>query len=188
MYRRIDRIRRCKKGRISKQRHQGKNSKSMQCKIAYARSSRQLIWPDSFEGPADAFRKYNASSDQVPVVVENSLPDSQPIISELVMLDGSTLKPRHTPQQAPYSKSENDLEDSAICVQETKRRSGRLGILQRFFAGRRSPNYSKQVDSVMRYSSSHSWRSSVTSLLSIVSSVNQVRTSLERRELADIQS
>jgi hypothetical protein len=176
MYRRIDYIRRCKKGRISKHAHNGRNNKSIQRKIAYARrskSSGQWTWPDSFEGPADAFRRYNTIDEQVSLA-NNCLVDSQPVVSNLLMLDGSVLQ---STQTSRHIKSDEPLEGSANPVQEANRRSGSLRSLQSYLAKRRSPNYSNQVTSVLRYSSSDSWRSSLTSLSSVAPSAQHVRTS-----------
>jgi hypothetical protein len=180
MYRRIDVLRRCKQGRISKHAHNGRDSKSMQRKIADAgrlRSSGQWTWQDSFEGPADAFRRYNSSNEQLSVAVDSFLVDSRPVISDRVMLDGSVLQSSHISQ---HMSTEELLEHSAIAVQETGRRSSSLRSLQRHFAGRRPPNYLKRVFSVIQYSSSNSWRSSMISLSSITSSAQQIRTSLDQ--------
>jgi hypothetical protein len=110
----------------------------------------------------------------VKLLADNPLKDSPPVSSDLIMLDGSTLQSSHTSQD---SSPEKPLGDSATSEQKASMRSSSLRSLQKLLASDRSSNYLEKVASVMRYSSSNSWRSSLTSLSSVASSAQQARIS-----------
>lgn len=86
MHLRFDCLRRCKKGRISKEKRSSLRDFS-QFQITGASSKLYR----SFEGPAHAFKNYANSSEGKHVVLSQGLVDSQLVNPSLLLLDGSSL-------------------------------------------------------------------------------------------------
>ena len=199
---RFDHLRRCKRGRISKEkrlRH-------------YPRGTfRTPVFKDlrqdsmgSCRNFAHAFRDYSTlSSYDIPIILSPDLVDSEPVISSLLLLDGSSLSPASTGSVSDMTrttcidnlsgKSPLDLRTSAALdstSSPTRTHSKQLEIsttrersirgLGRQLADKYSESYLKHVDSIMRYSSSNSWRSSLTSISSRASSLLSRRSAHDK--------
>jgi hypothetical protein len=184
---RFDQLRRCKKGRVSKDRW----SRSLAMSAVRSRSDlfRRTLDPrvDSCERYAHAFRNYADSALKgTPIILSADLRDSQPVCSPLLLLDGSSIA------LARGTSTSLDAKDShEIALHERRLSESQLSALEssvsrhkgiseiksarlREFGKRLATKYSdsclKHVHSVVRYSSSNSWRSSLTSFSSGASS------------------
>jgi ankyrin repeat protein len=188
---RFDHLRRCKKGRISKER--------------WCRSPPVLRWSrtpiqqgiskplsDLFEGYAKAFRNYATSSETTPITSTDLL-DSQTVNPSLLLLDGSSLPsnrdvgsnditsapvgrlPDHQDQRSRINLDGGLARQQSPRLsshpKEAKSRIGRLRGFKKELANKYSESDLKYISSVLRFSSSNSWRSSLSSLSSRASSL-----------------
>lgn len=105
MYSRFDCLRRCKKGRISKEKRSSLRNFS-QFQIAGASSKRFR----SFEGPARAFKNYANSFEGKHIVLSQGLADSQLVDPSLLLLDGSSLSSHWSNEpNSSYMKCETQI-------------------------------------------------------------------------------
>jgi ankyrin repeat protein len=187
---RFDHLRRCKKGRISKERW---------CRSPTVLRPRTPIQQaiskplsDLFEGYAKAFRNYTTSSETTPITSTDLL-DSQTVNPSLLLLDGSSLPSNQDvgstdTTSAPVGRlldhqdqrSRINLDGGLARQQsprlsshpkEAKSRIGRLRGFEKELANKYSESDLKHISSVLRFSSSNSWRSSLSSLSSHASSL-----------------
>ena len=199
---RLDHLRRCKRGRISKEKRLRHYSRG---------TFRTPVFKDlrqdsmgSCRNFAHAFRDYSTlSSYDIPIILSPDLVDSEPVISSLLLLDGSSSSPASTRSGSDMTrttcinnlsgKSPLDLRTSAALdstSSPTRTHSKQLEIsttrersirgLGRQLADRYSESYLKHVDSIMRYSSSNSWRSSLTSISSRASSLLSIHSAHDK--------
>lgn len=203
---RLESMRRCKNGRITKRR---KNCLRKQCANTYqaVRHSQRLSqWLEEFEGPSNAFRNYaGISSGSVGLALGNPLSNSELITSGLVMLDGSSLETKshtvdfNTATEASVadstasvgsttdrteSKSSVGNEPPMTSSEVIDRRNISLQSLGYRLSSKYSSSYLKHIASVARYSSSNSWRSSLISLRSLASSLGIERASSRQSHVA----
>jgi ankyrin repeat protein len=188
---RLDHLRRCKRGRISKQKRLRSRAPSRDAvRIEAFRGSR----PNSIASHgrlAHAFRDYTVlSSYDIPIMLSPDLVDSEPVSSSLLLLDGSSLStaPNHVGSCLigniePSHKLRLDMKTSATSepiisstithsksLEISAKRAGSIRALGKQLADKYSEAYLRHVSSIIRYSSSNSWRSSLTSFSSRTSS------------------
>ncbi|PMD32026.1 ankyrin [Hyaloscypha variabilis F] len=83
-------LRRCKRGRISKERRSQLRELSLSKTLAFGKPQSGRL--ESFEGPVHAYRNYAASLESTPVDLSwVDLTDSQPVDPSRLLLDGSLL-------------------------------------------------------------------------------------------------
>lgn len=192
---RLDHLRRCKRGRISKERRlRSRLSSSGTAPIEASRRSRPKSNPFD-EGFAYAFRDYTTlSSYDVPITLSQDLANSEPVTSSLLLLDGSSLSPSfngsgsellrktfHVGTSSKYPVEIVPSVGSEVTQPIKSPNDGQLELrvkaarnipdLGRRLADKYSDKYVKRIHSIMRYSSSDSWRSSLSSFSSQASSL-----------------
>ncbi|KAF4634739.1 hypothetical protein G7Y89_g3367 [Cudoniella acicularis] len=86
---RFDHLRRCKKGRISKERW-CRSTTVLRSRIPIIQATSKSL-SGSFEGYSKAFRNYDTSSEITPMITSSDLLDSQTVNPSLLLLDGSSL-------------------------------------------------------------------------------------------------
>ncbi|KAH8779004.1 hypothetical protein BGZ57DRAFT_341850 [Hyaloscypha finlandica] len=199
---RLDHLRRCKRGRISKEKRLRHYPRGTFRNPAF-KDLRQGSM-GSCRNVAHAFRDYSTlSSYDIPIVLSRDLTDSEPVSSSLLLLDGSSISPVSRELRSDMaktiskdhfsSKSPLDLRGSAgldssssLINPHSKRLENSAKItsslrgLGRQLADKYSETYLKHIDSIMRYSSSNSWRSSLTSISSRASSLLSRRSAHDK--------
>ena len=188
---RFDHLRRCKRGRISKE-------KRLRSRLILRESIREprtnsITFREHFP---HAFRDYtNLSSYDIPTSVSRDLANSEPVYSSLLLLDGSSVSTTSDGLGGDISQKTSDSGcpgDSSLMVGDerawdiaksppirpraqnhelsSKRASSSILNIGKQLGHKYSAVYLKHVSSVLRYSSSNSWRSSLGSLSSRASS------------------
>lgn len=188
---RFDQLRRCKKGRISKERW-GPSPAVLRSRTPTMQAESKIL-SDSFEGYAKAFRNYATPSQTTPTITSTDLLDSQTVNPALLLLDGSSLPSNQdvgsngiisatldTLPDHQGQRSRTNL-DGGVARQQSPRlsshpkevnsRVARIRGLEKQLANKHSESDLKHISSVLRFSSSNSWRSSLTSLSSRASSL-----------------
>jgi len=174
-------LRRCRKCRTVKEKQLRSKLLSEPSARTFSKSNSHL---HSFAGCAKAFRNYGTSNDPIPTVLSLDLANSWPVSSSLLLLDGSSLSSNEVPptnNEAHYPSAyhlsghfpmvvEQESDESSAQHQSTIIKP-RLGLPGRFkvlrglgkLAEKYSDTHLKHIDSVVRYSSSISFRSSLDS-------------------------
>jgi ankyrin repeat protein len=188
---RLDHLRRCKRGRISKKRRLSSRIVSGTPTDTFRRVHSKSN--ASHERFAHAFRDYTTlSSNDIPILLSQDLDNSEPVSSSLLLLDGSSISPalnnlrpgitRNTSTDDLSSKSSFDIRTNVGTLAQlaksphskqleiSGRRASTRG-LGKLLADKYSETYLSRINSILRYSSSNSWRSSVTSFSSRASSL-----------------
>lgn len=194
MKQRFEFLRRCKNGRICKERAARASRKSptridLHSCCGTARSKRS-----SLQTIPSAFKNYAPSSDNGSRLLGADLMDSQPVASSMLLLDGSSLpisqvngrvektriprldRPSYSPYPATLSNISGEISTSTSLGPTTPseaagRASNRFSGLWKLSDKTYSESYLRHISSVLRYSSSNSWRSSLASFSSRVSSL-----------------
>ena len=205
---RLDHLRRCKRGRISKEKRLRHYSRGTFRTPAFKDLRQDSM--GSCRNFAHAFRDYSTlSSYDIPTRLSPDLVDSEPVISSLLLLDGSSSSPASTESGSDMTrttcidnlsgKSPLDLRTSAALhttSSPTRTHSKQLEIsatrarsirsLGRQLADKYSESYLKHIHSIMRYSSSNSWRSSLTSFSSRASSLLSRRSAHDKSNAEEV--
>jgi ankyrin repeat protein len=205
---RLDHLRRCKRGRISKEKRLRHYSRGTFRTPAFKDLRQDSM--GSCRNFAHAFRDYSTlSSYDIPTILSPNLVDSEPVISSLLLLDGSSSSPASTESGSDMTrttcidnlsgKSPLDLRTSAALdttssptithskqleISATRARS--IRSLGRQLADKYSESYLKHIHSTMRYSSSNSWRSSLTSFSSRASSLLSRRSAHDKSNAEEV--
>jgi len=188
---RFDHLRRCRKGRISKERS-CRSLAVLRSRTPIAHASSKTM-PDSLESYAMAFRNYATSPEPGPTVPSSDLLDSQTVDPSLLLLDGSSLPSKKDISSDHFTsttvdkvrfhqdqRSRMNFGGEAAWQQssrlssypkEANSRIARLRGLEKQLANKYSDSDVKHISSVLRSSSSNSSRSSLTSLSSRASSL-----------------
>ena len=194
---RFNALRGCRTGRIAKNKFSTKKKCPQQSVEIFPNPSTE--WNVDFEGPRQAFRSYAASSPKTKsLILEQTLDNSQHIVSRLLMMDGSMLLGSAGHQVCPtIPRSPNDNNSNEVPKEEfgsaivrtskqnsttkryeaSDRRSSSIQILQARLSSKYSLNYLRHISYIQRYSSSNSWRSSLISFCSLASSLSANRSS-----------
>lgn len=199
---RLESMRRCKKGRVTRRRKSYTRIQYANTYQVVRHSGRLSKWLEEFEGPLNAFRNYaGISASSIRLALGHRLNNSELIASGLVMLDGSSLGTRShatdlniaTNTLAGDSTVNSDSatertgsrrsigDESPVSGPEViDRRTISLQSLGHRLSSKYSSSYLKHIVSVARYSSSNSWRSSLISFRSLASSLGIERASSRR--------
>lgn len=189
---RLDCLRRCKAGRISKERAARRQKCIVQTKLDQSRTISTALW-ESFDGGSQAFRNY-ATKTSLPL--PRDLSDAQPVTSSLLLLDGSEVSShpsvssfypsidastnglsearRPTPQISNNNNNRAIQEASSstsIAHAELSTSSHDIGIIEEMLGAKHSGTCVKHVYRALRLSSGSSLRSNLTSLSSLASSL-----------------
>jgi ankyrin repeat protein len=189
---RLDCLRRCKAGRISKERAARRQKCIVQTNLDQSRTISTALW-ESCDGGSQAFRNY-ATKTSLPL--PRDLSDAQPVTSSLLLLDGSEVSShpsvssfypsidastnglsearRPTPQISNNNNNRAIQEASSstsIAHAELSTSSHDIGIIEEMLGAKHSGTCVKHVYRALRLSSGSSLRSNLTSLSSLASSL-----------------
>lgn len=194
---RLDCLRRCKAGRISKEREAHRQKCVVQDILGrpLAASKAILEAPDTIDRCAQAFRNYATQSNSPQLLpLTRDLSDAQPVTSSLLLLDGSELASNRTifsshpsldtslgglsegqrrrPQIDNNEKAVRETSGSASVVHvEGSTPSHDIRAIGKLLSAKHSDDSVKQVYRALRLSSGSSLRSNLTSLSSRASSL-----------------
>jgi ankyrin repeat protein len=188
---RFDHLRRCKRGRISKEKRLRSRFISRESARRHSSWETRTNSVTSREHFTHAFRDYTKlSSYDVPTSLSRDLANSEPVYSSLLLLDGSSLPATsdsleeiiakefsgdHHTGDSPFDFRDEVFWSTAKSPTGTRTRDHEISskrtssIIRRIgkqLGHKYSAAYLKHVKSVLRYSSSNSWRSSLGSLSS----------------------
>lgn len=193
---RFDHLRRCKRGRISKEKRLRSRLVTREAIRGHASWETRKNSIASREHVTHAFRDYTKLSFyDVPTSLSRDLANSEPVYSSLLLLDGSLTStiadgfgrdiiPKTPDSDCPGDSSSEVRDEVAWDIAKSpigprarnhelssKRASSSILNIGKQLGHKYSAAYLKHINSVLRYSSSNSWRSSLSSLSSRASSL-----------------
>ena len=191
---RLDCLRRCKAGRISKERSARRQKCIVQTKLDQSRTISTALW-ESFDGGSQAFRNY-ATESKTSLPLPRDLSDAQPVTSSLLLLDGSEVSSHPsvssfypsidastnglsearcpTPQIGNNNNNKAIQEASSstsITHAELSTTSHDIGAIGEILGAKHSGTCVEHVYRALRLSSGSSLRSNLTSLSSLANSI-----------------
>lgn len=181
MRRRLDNTRRCRNGRISKQRKRGGG-------LCRRNSSKDVETRsiDLFEGPLNAFKDYRTDwSDQSQSNATANvwqLTGSELVFPRRILLDGSSVQANNENrlhEAFDNSNKEGMLHSVPTVDRLAKSSASSIRSLNQRLAHKYSGSYLSHIGSVLRHSSSISWRSSFSSNISLSNSENSGHVSIQ---------
>ncbi|KAH8791183.1 hypothetical protein BGZ57DRAFT_995821 [Hyaloscypha finlandica] len=192
---RLDCLRRCKAGRISKERSARRQKCIVQTKLDQSRTISTALW-ESFDGGSQAFRNYATQKSKTFLPLPRDLSDAQPVTSSLLLLDGSEVlshpsvssfypsidastnglfKARRPTPQIGNNNNNRAIQEASsstsIAHAELSTSSHDIGIIEEMLGAKHSGTCVKHVYRALRLSSGSSLRSNLTSLSSLASSL-----------------
>ncbi|KAH8790016.1 hypothetical protein F5882DRAFT_517356 [Hyaloscypha sp. PMI_1271] len=194
---RLDCLRRCKAGRITKERAARRQKCVVQTKLDQSRTVSKALW-ESFDGGSQAFRNY-ATESKTSLPLPRDLSDAQPVTSSLLLLDGSEVSshPSVSSSYPSIEASTNGLSEArcptpqignnnnnkaiqeassstSITHAELSTTSHDIGAIGEILGAKHSGTCVEHVYRALRLSSGSSLRSNLTSLSSPVCQMNRL--------------